>query len=447
MPTQYEYGLASSLEEEWFRATPDGLSNFSLPLVLRVDGPLDARVLREVVGALVKRHEALRTGFRPKGPGAERIVLRYCTPDLATIDMTGIDAPEHAAARLVLAEAGQMTDLSQPPLWRGIIAKIAEDVHLAIFIFHHAIFDGWSGSVFRRDFTRLYKARLADREPRLPDLPVSLGEYAAWERTTLRSADSAGYWREQPKRKTQALPVHAGGSQAVMAGQAYRTIDPEYVSGIGDTADRTGTTIANGMRAAVLASLGPYLGNGATIGLLMSARLPETSSMIGVFADHLIVRLDLGDDPTFLQVLARVAECTARARRFGSPSGLIRCLSPEDRTVDVSVNYLPTRSQEVAARVSDDPPVRISVVSPPMDAVRPKGRLGFPGVVPVAYMLRHDWDGAVRGDVVGCAHEWGSPAASGLAVINGLAREFTATVEQLAAHPEQRISQLSHEEP
>ena len=83
------------------------------------------------------------------------------------------------------------------------------------------------------------------------------------------------------------------------------------------------------------------------------------------------------------------------------------------------------------------------MLSIPMDAVRPKGRLGCPGVVPIAYMLRHEWDGAVRGDVVGCAYSWGRPSTSGVAVINGLAREFTGAVERIALHPEYSIGRLS----
>jgi hypothetical protein len=442
-----EYGPASSLEEEWFRATPDGLSNFSLPLVLRIDGPLDHTAVRQALTAMSRRHEALRTGFRMKGPDVERIVLGRCTPSLAVIDMSHVSDPQRAVERLVLSESGQMTDLTQPPLWRALLVKIAQDTHLAVFIFHHAVFDGWSGAVFRRDFTRLYKAALAKADPRLPDLPVTLGQYAEWERSKVRSADPAGYWREQPPRRPQALPLHAAAGQSVMAGQAYRTIAPEHVSAIRDAAARHGTTIANGMRAAALASLAPYLGDGVTVGFLMSARLPETKSMIGVFADHTIVRLDLGDDPTFGQLLARVAESTVRARRFAPPSGLIRCLSPDDRSVDVSLNYLPAQGREVPARVSADPAADISVVSTPMDAVRPRGRLGFPGVVPVAYMVRHDGDGAVRGEVVGCAHGWGSPAGPGLAVINGLALQFTSTAERIAVRPDGRIGQLSRDEP
>jgi hypothetical protein len=122
---------------------------------------------------------------------------------------------------------------------------------------------------------------------------------------------------------------------------------------------------------------------------------------------------------------------------------LIRALSPDDRRVDVSINYLPAYGKGKPARVSDDPAVDISVLPIPMESARPKGRLGCPGVVPVAYMLRHEGDGAVRGDVVGCAYRWGRPSAAAVAVINGLAREFTGTVERAALHPEYPIRRLS----
>lgn len=443
MSVRYESGPTTYLEEEWFRATPDGLSNFSLPLVLRIDGPLDRATLQEVIIALVQRHEALRTAFRQKGPGIERIILEKCEPELPMIDISDINDAERSVERLVISEAGQMMDLTLPPLWRGVIAKVAKDRHLAIFLFHHAIFDGWSGNVFRRDFTWLYKAKLACSQPRLPNLAITLGEYAAWERSVIRPEDSEEYWREQSPRRPQALPTCDFEGPTVMAAQTYRTIPSECITSIEGIASRCGATTANGMRATVLAALAPYLGDGVTIGFLMAARLPETTAMIGVFADHVIVRCDLGDNPTFWQVISRLAESTARAKRYSARTGLIRALSPDDRRVDVSINYLPAYGRGKPARVSDDPAVDISVMPIPMESARPKGILGCPGVVPVAYMLRHEGDGAVRGDVVGCAYRWARPSASAVAVINGLAREFTATVERAALHPEYPIGRLS----
>lgn len=443
MSVRYEAGPTTYLEEEWFRATPDGLSNFSLPLVLSIDGPLDIAALQEAVRAVVRRHEALRTAFRAKGAAIERITLEKCEPELPMIDMSDISDVERSVERLVLSEAGQMIDLTRAPLWRGVIARIADDRHLAIFLFHHAIFDGWSGNVFRRDLTWLYKARLAGSESRLPDLGITLGEYAAWERSVIHPEDSEAYWGEQSPRRPQALPTCDFEGQTVMAAQTYRTLPRECVTSIEGIANRCGASTATGMRATVLTALAPYLGDGVTIGFLMAARLPETTAMIGVFADHVIVRCDLGDDPTFCEVVSRLAESAARAKRHSARTGLIRALSPEDRRVDVSINYLPAYGKGKPARVSDDPAVEFSVMPTPMDAARPKGTLGCPGVVPVAYMLRHESDGAVRGEVVGCAYRWGRPSASAVAVINGLAREFTGTAERVAVHPEYTIGRLS----
>jgi hypothetical protein len=78
--------------------------------------------------------------------------------------------------------------------------------------------------------------------------------------------------------------------------------------------------------------------------------------------------------------------------------------------VDVSINYLPVHGKQGAVRVADDPAVDISEMPIPMDMMRPKGKLGCPGVVPFAYTLCHDGDEAVSGAVAACAYAWGLPS-------------------------------------
>jgi hypothetical protein len=427
LDTRYDCGPATFLEEEWFKATPDGFSNFHVPVVMRIDGRLDMTALRQAVVSLIHRHEALRTAFRERGQAVERIILRRYEPEFPVIDMSAATDPELAAERLVLAELAQASNLREPPLWRSAIVRVAECRHIAIFIFHHAIFDGWSTNVFRRDFTRLYAAALAGDTPRLPRLTMGLTEYAEWQRRVLGCGES-GERTSQPQLR---LPLARIEGQAVMVTLPFRTIPAEQVSAITELAGQYNATPANGLRAAVLAALAPYLGDSVRVGFLMSGRQSETKPLIGGFSDHAIVRCEVGRDAGYRELVSRMEEGMTAAKRCMSGTGLPRLTSPWDRDLDVSINYMPAHGGEQPVRIASDPPVEISMVPVPMDTMRPKGRLGFPGVVPVSYTLRHGSDGTVRGAIAACAYGWGRPSITPMAVIDGLARDFTRTVERV----------------
>jgi hypothetical protein len=427
LDTRYDCGPTTFLEEEWFRATSDGFSNFHVPVVMRIDGRLDMTVLRQAVVSLIHRHEALRTAFRECGQGVERIILRRYEPELPVIDMSAAADPERAVEHLVLAELVQVTDLSEPPLWRCAIVRVAERRHMAIFIFHHAIFDGWSTNVFRRDFTRLYAAALAEDTPRLPQPTIGLAEYAEWQRRVLGRGGSG----ERGERPPQRLPLGRIEGQAVMVSLPFQTIPAEQVSAIAELAGRYDATPASGLRAAILAALAPYLGDSVRVGFLMSGRQTETKPLIGGFSDHAIVTCEMSGDTGYRELVGRLEEGMTAARRCMAGTGLPRLTSPWDRDLDVSINYMPAHGGQQSVRIASDPPVEISMVPVPMDTLRPKGQLGFPGVVPVAYSLHHGSDGAVRGAVAACGYSWGRPSITPMAVVDGLARDFTQTVERV----------------
>jgi hypothetical protein len=427
--TGYDCGPATFLEEEWFKASPDGYSNFNVPVVMRIDGQLDLAALRQAVVSLVRRHEGLRTAFREHGQAVERVVLRRYEPELPLIDMSAGSDPELSVEHLVLAELAQVSDLSEAPLWRGGIVRVAERRHLAIFIFQHAIFDGWSTNVFRRDFTRLYAAALAGDTPRLSRLPMGLAEYAAWERRVLGRRASS----ERASRPPQRLPLERIEGQAMMVALPFPTIPAGQVSALTELAGQCGATPASGLRAAVLAALAPYLDGSVRVGFLMSGRKPETKPLIGGFSDHAIVSCEVGRDAGYRDLVSQVEEGMTAVKRCLSETGLLRLTSPWDRDLDVSINYMPAHGGQQPVRIASDPPVEISMVPVPMDTMRPKGQLGFPGVVPVSYSLHHDADGTVSGAVAGCAYRWGRPSIAPMAVVDGLARDFTRTVERVAA--------------
>ncbi|WP_033262372.1 condensation domain-containing protein [Amycolatopsis vancoresmycina] len=177
--------LSFGQEQLWYldRLNP-GTALYNIPHDLRLSGPLDEGALAGAVQDLVDRHEILRTCI-PDDDGVPFVRLAPTSPRLVVHDLSALPEAERHAHELADAEAVRPFDLATGPLVRITLVRLAADDHVLLWTYHHIVFDGWSPTVFFRDFTELYRARLAGRAPDLPDLPFQFADFAAWQRDRL----------------------------------------------------------------------------------------------------------------------------------------------------------------------------------------------------------------------------------------------------------------------
>ena len=90
-----------------------------------------------------------------------------------------------------------MFELSQLPLVRWSLIRIADEKHILAHVEHHLVHDGWSFRVFVRELLELYKAFSCGLPSPIPDPPIQMADYALWERQWAESEDAAQkleYW-------------------------------------------------------------------------------------------------------------------------------------------------------------------------------------------------------------------------------------------------------------
>ncbi|WP_103349318.1 condensation domain-containing protein [Amycolatopsis sp. CA-128772] len=205
--------LSFGQEQLWYldRLNP-GSALYNIPHDLRLSGPLDETALAGAVRDLVGRHEILRTCI-PDDDGVPFVRLAEPGPDLVVHDLSTLPGAERDAAAHELAdrEAVRPFDLATGPLVRITLLRLAADDHVLLWTYHHIVFDGWSPTVFFRDFTELYQARLAGRAPELPDLPFQFADFAAWQRKRLTGETlerGLRFWRTRlAEPPTAQLPL------------------------------------------------------------------------------------------------------------------------------------------------------------------------------------------------------------------------------------------------
>ncbi|MBE8523472.1 peptide synthetase [Amycolatopsis sp. H6(2020)] len=194
--------LSAGQDQLWYldRLNP-GSALYNIPHDLRLSGPLDEAALAGAVQDLLDRHEVLRTCI-PDDDGVPFTRLAEPGPRLVVHDLSALaEAERNAAAhRLAGEEAVRPFDLATGPLVRITLVRLAEADHVLLWTYHHIVFDGWSPTIFFRDFTELYQARLAKRAPELPELPFQFADFAAWQRNRLSGETlerGLRFWREE----------------------------------------------------------------------------------------------------------------------------------------------------------------------------------------------------------------------------------------------------------
>jgi amino acid adenylation domain-containing protein len=300
------------------RLEPDS-PTYNMASGLRLHGPLDAAALKRSLDALVRRHEVLRTVFREQGGTPVQVVEPGGAAALTLVDLRGLGGTERErqTERVALREALRPFDLERGPLLRSVLLRLDDQEHVLFFSMHHIAADGWSTDVLVRELSELYGAFGRGEAPRLPELPVQYADYAVWQRDFLSGATleaQLAFWRDRLAGAPPLLDVPTDRPRA--AGQSARAathrigLPAATVRGLRALTQREGTTLFMTLLTGWQALLARYSGqDDVVVGTPTAGRSHvELEGLIGLFVNPLVLRLELGGDPTWTELLGRVRD-------------------------------------------------------------------------------------------------------------------------------------------
>ncbi|MDQ7808843.1 condensation domain-containing protein [Amycolatopsis sp. A133] len=314
--------LSSGQEQLWYldRLNP-GSALYNIPHDLRLSGPLDETALTGAVHDLLARHEVLRTCI-PDEDGVPFVALADPGPRLVVHDLSGLPETERNAAAGELAdqEAVRPFDLATGPLVRVTLLRLAADDHVLLWTYHHIVFDGWSPTIFFRDFTELYHARLAGREPELPGLPFQFADFAAWQRERLSGETlerGLRFWRaELAGLPSGQLPLDRPrpAAQRFDGGLVEFTVAEPAAEAARKFSREHGVTTFVTMLALVDALLHRWAGfTDVVVGVATSGRThPATHDLMGYFNNLPPFRTRVEGSLTFTDLVRRCADTVAK---------------------------------------------------------------------------------------------------------------------------------------
>lgn len=186
-----------------------------------LDGDCYLQAWREIM----QRHEVFRTAFFWEEMDEPLQIVAKAVPlPLTQFDWRDIDAERQMVQlqELMSAERQRGFDLSDPPLLRLYLIRVAEDRHFILVNHHHILFDDWSNVVVQMEVQAFYNAYRREETAVLPT-PTPYREYISWLRQQDES-DAQAYWQAYLDGFVEATPIPIGDNMA----QAVSSTNSEH---------------------------------------------------------------------------------------------------------------------------------------------------------------------------------------------------------------------------
>ena len=299
----------------WFvqRLAPNS-GAYHIPVIVQIDGDLDAKTLQQCLQDLVERHPALRTTFQLTSDG-EPIQRIH---DSLTIDFTTTSAEnwdEITLTQHLDHEAYRPFDLVRGPLLRVALFQRSAGEHVLIFTVHHLVADLRSLVIVFRELRSLYLEKRSNVAAELKPLPARYSDYVAWEQTGLHGSEGErlwNYWRMvlSAPLATIELPVDRPRPpvQTYRGASKVLNLDPVLTDQLRDLARSEGASLFVVLLTAFKVMLHRYTGqNDIVVGSPVAGRnVPEVDELVGFFVNPLVLRTDASGAPSFRRFMQRV---------------------------------------------------------------------------------------------------------------------------------------------
>ncbi|WP_240528921.1 non-ribosomal peptide synthetase, partial [Streptomyces humi] len=310
--------LSFAQQRLWFLDQLEpGSVEYNLPTPMRWRHAVDVSALGAALGALIARHEVLRTRLVTDTEGVPHQVIDPPSAfPLPVVDVSGAHDPDLAARQLAASDAVTPFDLAGGPLIRAVLIRLAPDDHVLVLVTHHVVSDDLSDRVLQRELRTLYEAFRDGEQNPLPPLPVQYADFAVWQRQWLTGGvleSQLHYWRDQLAGvPVLELPTDRPRPPVRSTDGAVRrfVVPTPTADALRTLSQANGTTMSMTLLAAFSVLLGRYGGaEDVAVGTPVANRnRAETEDLIGFFVNTLVMRTDLSGDPTFTELLGRVRE-------------------------------------------------------------------------------------------------------------------------------------------
>lgn len=163
-------------------------------------GEFDEARFHQALALMTEKHSILRTSFNLADYSVPvNIVHRKGVFPVTHEDLTGLSHSEQTnIIRDALARDVQnFIQVNTCPAWRVITFRLDAHHVCLLFVFHHAVLDGWSWSSFITELHECYLALKTDPGHKLQPLKSSYRDVIVEEYIEKKSSDSHQFWKNE----------------------------------------------------------------------------------------------------------------------------------------------------------------------------------------------------------------------------------------------------------
>jgi amino acid adenylation domain-containing protein len=310
--------LSFTQERLWFLSQLEGdAATYNIAFTLKLTGKLDVGVLRRSIISIVERHEILRTNFIDNNGSPVQVISPHANIDLSVIDLQGLtEAEKLKQVEAIVTENSRYSfDLTTDSLLRTHLIRLGEESHLLLVTIHHIVSDGWSMGIFQEELVTFYQAYSLGEVPALTPLPIQYADFAIWQKQYLSPevlSSQLDYWRGRLAGLPPLLELPAdkprSPQQSFVGSSLPFELSIETTEGLKRLARELGVTVYMILLATLAVLLSRYSRRtDIPIGTAIANRnRQEVESLMGFFVNTLVMRVNLDDNPSFIELSERV---------------------------------------------------------------------------------------------------------------------------------------------
>lgn len=309
----------------WFidQLAEGNTANYHQLFAIHLQGAVDLAVLEQALTEIVRRHEILRTTFKTINGQAFQSINPETNLQVEVVNLQLLPKTQQweELKQLALAKSRQPFNLAGDSLLRVTRFQLAATDNVLLFSIHHAIADGWSGTIIIQELAAIYAAFSVGKPSPLPELPIQYADYAYWQHQKLQQLLPAqqSYWEQklagtlpilqlpcvsEARRRHRPRP----SVQTFWGDTIALELDADLTTKLKQLSHKSGVTLFMTLLAAFSTLLYRHTSqDDICIGTSVANRhRRDLESLIGYFLNTLVMRTDLSSDPSFQELLQRV---------------------------------------------------------------------------------------------------------------------------------------------
>ena len=311
--------LSFNQQRLWFlEQLNPGQTIYNMQNAMKIKGEVNLDNLENAIKYVVNKQELLRTTFKDKNGIPYQTLIDEMPINIDLIDVN--DGSE--IKKILLKDAKETFDLVNGPLIRFKIITIEQKEFTIVFTMHHIISDGWSINILMEEIIKSYMYFHSETEITLEDLEIQYSDYAAWQRSWLKDEvleDEINFWKGELSGapKLLELPLDKPRPKIKTFNGSHKSfVVPETLTQkIKALTGKAEVTPFMFMLSVFSLLLSKYSNQeDIVIGTPIANRnRKELEKIIGFFANTVVIRTKLKDNPSFNELLQRVKESSLRA--------------------------------------------------------------------------------------------------------------------------------------